>query len=178
MFAGQISAKAGRNSFEAPTTTTHDFLARIYFSSFSCPHPTHPALFWFLAHVGHPLRAATHNAVPSFAAELTAMASDLPSAAQVAVDGVSSTLAAAMSTAMAEAGSREVSGWLGFFGWLLYVVFNLISTVLYWAVRIVTISIPRLLYALLSSSWTVTMNATTLYDCPYSSHMGLKFGMS
>jgi lysophospholipid hydrolase len=103
------------------------------------------------------------------------MASDLSNAAQVA-SSVASSLAApwdssaaqpltdAMNTASAKvAVAHEPTGWLGFFGWLLYVVFNLTSTVLYWVVRLATISIPRLLYALFSSSWTVTMNATTLY---------------
>ncbi|KID90799.1 Lysophospholipase like protein [Metarhizium guizhouense ARSEF 977] len=102
------------------------------------------------------------------------MASDLSNAAQVA-SSVASSLAApwdssaaqpltdAMNTASAKvAAAHEPTGWLGFFGWLLYVVFNLTSTVLYWVVRLATISIPRLLYALFSSSWTVTMNATTL----------------
>ncbi|KAG8407011.1 phosphatidylcholine and lysophosphatidylcholine phospholipase [Metarhizium acridum] len=103
------------------------------------------------------------------------MASDLSNAAQVASSVTSSLTAApwdpsaaqpltdAMNTASAKvAAAHEPTGWLGFFGWLLYVVFNLTSTVLYWVVRLATISIPRLLYALFSSSWTVTMNATTL----------------
>ncbi|KAG5926385.1 phosphatidylcholine and lysophosphatidylcholine phospholipase [Claviceps africana] len=104
------------------------------------------------------------------------MASDLSNGAQVA-SSVSSTLAAALDPASsarlladtmstpnpdAAAAAREATSWLGLFGWLLYLVFNLISTILYWSARIVTISVPKLLFALFSTSWTVTMNATTL----------------
>ncbi|QPH12201.1 phosphatidylcholine and lysophosphatidylcholine phospholipase [Epichloe festucae Fl1] len=91
------------------------------------------------------------------------MASDLSNGSQVA-SSVASTLAGAMSTASADmvAAHEEATSWLGLFGWLLYLVFNLTSTVLYWSIRIVTISVPKLLYALFSTSWTVTMNATTL----------------
>jgi lysophospholipid hydrolase len=130
-----------------------------------------------LAQAG-PLRAPSHNAVPNLATTFTAMASELSNGAQVA-SSVSSTLAAAwdsstmqpladaLNTASADiAASPESTSWLGLFGWLLYIFFNLTSTVLYWVVRIATISIPRLLYTLFSTSWTVTMNATTLYACP------------
>ncbi|KAG5982789.1 phosphatidylcholine and lysophosphatidylcholine phospholipase [Claviceps digitariae] len=107
------------------------------------------------------------------------MASDLSNGAQVA-SSVSSTLAAALDSSSssarlladamstqgagvdAEAAAREATSWLGLVGWLLYLVFNLISTILYWSVRIVTISVPKLLFAMFSTSWTVTMNATTL----------------
>ncbi|KAG6007630.1 phosphatidylcholine and lysophosphatidylcholine phospholipase [Claviceps maximensis] len=111
------------------------------------------------------------------------MASDLSNGPQVA-SSVSSTLAAALDSSSssvqlladamstqstsvgpptaAAAAAREATSWLGLFGWLVYLVFNLISTILYWSVRIVTISVPRLLFTLFSTSWTVTMNATTL----------------
>ncbi|TWU73241.1 phosphatidylcholine and lysophosphatidylcholine phospholipase [Metarhizium rileyi] len=78
-----------------------------------------------------------------------------PSAAQPVADAVN-TASAGLTAA------HESAGWLGFFGWLLYVALNLISTLLYWIIRLATISIPRLIYALFSTSWTVTMNATTL----------------
>ncbi|KAG5949181.1 phosphatidylcholine and lysophosphatidylcholine phospholipase [Claviceps sorghi] len=105
------------------------------------------------------------------------MASDLSNGAQVA-SSATSTLAAALDSASssarlladamntpsvdAAAAAREATSWLGLFGWLLYLVFNLISTILYWSARTVTISVPKLLFALFSTSWTVTMNATTL----------------
>lgn len=58
--------------------------------------------------------------------------------------------------------AQESSGWFGLLGWIILSIINLVSTVLYWAIRFVTLTIPSLLYALLSASWTVTMNATTL----------------
>ncbi|QUC20666.1 uncharacterized protein UV8b_04907 [Ustilaginoidea virens] len=92
------------------------------------------------------------------------MASDLSDGVQQVAGSLSSTLVNPMTAASAEVATaaREPVSWLGFIGWLLYLVLNLISTLLYWTVRIVSISLPRLLYALFSTSWTVTMNATTL----------------
>ncbi|PHH87172.1 hypothetical protein CDD83_9237 [Cordyceps sp. RAO-2017] len=100
------------------------------------------------------------------------MASDLPNAAQV-VDNVSGSLNAAMessawpfsaaeTTAAHAVEVRHASGWFDLLGWLLLFTINLVSTVLYWAIRITTINVPRILYTLFSTSWTVTMNATTL----------------
>jgi lysophospholipid hydrolase len=57
---------------------------------------------------------------------------------------------------------EDSSSWLSFSGWLIYKILHLVSSLLYWAIRIVTITIPTALFNLLSSSWTVTMNATTL----------------
>ena len=96
------------------------------------------------------------------------MASDLSDGVQQVAGSLSSTLVNPMTAASAEVATaaREPVSWLGFIGWLLYLVLNLISTLLYWTVRIVSISLPRLLYALFSTSWTVTMNATTLYARP------------
>lgn len=127
-----------------------------------------PSAFLRCSGTHRPLsHAASHNAVPQLAAALTAMASDLSNGSQVA-SSVASTLAGAMSSVSADvaAAHEEATSWLGLFGWLLYLVFNLTSTLLYWSIRIVTISVPKLLYALFSTSWTVTMNATTLYVCP------------
>ncbi|PNY26541.1 Lysophospholipase NTE1 [Tolypocladium capitatum] len=100
------------------------------------------------------------------------MASDLSNAAQVA-DSLSKSLAqalasptrslsAAVSTATHVAAAQNATGWFGFIGWLLLTMINLISTILYWVIRIATINVPLILYTLFSTSWTVTMNATTL----------------
>ncbi|KAG6317189.1 phosphatidylcholine and lysophosphatidylcholine phospholipase [Claviceps purpurea] len=102
------------------------------------------------------------------------MASDLSNMAQAA-SSVTSTLTAALDSSSARvladamnttgadaATARQATSWLGLFGWLVYHVLNLVSTILYWAARIVTISVPKLLFAMFSTSWTVTMNATTL----------------
>lgn len=101
------------------------------------------------------------------------MASDMSNAARVA-DGVSRSLAhalesptrslaAALSTPTPVAAAQNATGWFGFIGWLLLATINLVSTILYWVIRIATINVPLILYTLFSTSWTVTMNATTLY---------------
>ncbi len=89
------------------------------------------------------------------------MASDLSAAATLA-----SSLTGdmpVMSTSAVEMASKPSSGWFGILGWVILSLINLVSMALYWSIRIITITIPSLLYALLSASWTVTMNATTLY---------------
>ncbi|KAK4065758.1 uncharacterized protein Triagg1_8527 [Trichoderma aggressivum f. europaeum] len=97
------------------------------------------------------------------------MASDLSNAARLAgslsqsvsgaMDSPSSSLT--MSYAAVEA-AHASTGWLGLIGWLLLSIINFITTVLYWAIRTVTLTFPTFLYTLFSGSWTVTMNATTL----------------
>lgn len=106
------------------------------------------------------------------------MASDLSNAAQ-AFDSVSECLteamesptgpsSAALSTAASTATAQDASGWVGLSAWLLLAVINIVSTLLYRIIRIATINMPRILYTLFSTSWTVTMNATTLYACSSS----------
>ncbi|PHH64605.1 hypothetical protein CDD81_4216 [Ophiocordyceps australis] len=93
------------------------------------------------------------------------MASDLSSAASVA-QGFSATLSQASS--LAQPGPQDVAphhhglGWFGLLGWLLLSTINLVSAMLYWVICIATFNLPRILYTLFSTSWTVTMNATTL----------------
>ncbi|RFU73225.1 lysophospholipase nte1 [Trichoderma arundinaceum] len=98
------------------------------------------------------------------------MASDLSNAARLAgslsqsvsrvMESPSGSLT--MSHATVEA-AHASTGWLGLIGWLLLSIINLISTLLYWIIRTVTITFPSVLYTLFSASWTVTMNATTLF---------------
>lgn len=115
------------------------------------------------------------------------MASDLSNMAQAA-SSVTSTLTAALDSSSARvladamnttgadaATARQATSWLGLFGWLVYHVLNLVSTILYWAARIVTISVPKLLFAMFSTSWTVTMNATTLYAFPRTVVSGISW---
>lgn len=73
----------------------------------------------------------------------------------------SSSIEAAVNVTAAVA-AQESPGWLGLFGRLVYMLLNAVSTILYWVLRIATINIPTIMYTLLSTSWTVTMNATTL----------------
>ncbi|KAF7543524.1 hypothetical protein G7Z17_g10669 [Cylindrodendrum hubeiense] len=97
------------------------------------------------------------------------MASDLSNAAQVASAvtesvalALSSSLPADMSSVSAEVATQTSSSWLGLFGWLIWLTLHIVSTILYWVIRIATINVPTLLFTLFSTSWTVTMNATTL----------------
>lgn len=60
------------------------------------------------------------------------------------------------------ASSHEPGTWSGFVGRMVLSLLQLVSSILYWAVRLATITIPTLLFSLFSTTWTVTMNATTL----------------
>mgnify|MGYP006949412208 CR=1 FL=1 len=97
------------------------------------------------------------------------MASDPSNAARVAglvSESVSNALSSSTPSAvsaMPAAAAHESYSWLGLFGWLIWSIFHIVSTILYWVIRIATINFPSFLYHLFSTSWTVTMNATTLY---------------
>ena len=58
--------------------------------------------------------------------------------------------------------TREPGTWSGFVGRLVLSLLHLVSSILYWVVRLTTITVPTLLFSVFSTSWTVTMNATTL----------------
>ncbi|CEI68885.1 Lysophospholipase NTE1 [Fusarium venenatum] len=98
------------------------------------------------------------------------MASDPSNAAQMAGDvaetvahalSFSSSPPSAMST-MPAITVHEPYTWFGLFGWLILSILHITSTILYWVIRIATINVPSFLFHLFSTSWTVTMNATTL----------------
>ncbi|KAI5923681.1 hypothetical protein F4810DRAFT_202837 [Camillea tinctor] len=57
---------------------------------------------------------------------------------------------------------QESSTWLGLFARLLLIILHILSTIIYWSLKLTTISVPTLLFTLFSTSLTVTMNATTL----------------
>ena len=104
------------------------------------------------------------------------MASDPSSAAQMAGDvaetvahalSFSSSPPSAMST-MPSITAHEPNTWFGLFGWLILSLFHVTSTILYWVIRIATINVPSFLFHLFSTSWTITMNATTLYVNRYT----------
>ncbi|KAJ9137298.1 Lysophospholipase NTE1 [Pleurostoma richardsiae] len=71
-------------------------------------------------------------------------------------------LASAMTTASDVAKGHGSSSWIGLFARLILWILHMVSTILYFAIKLTTISIPTLLFTLFSTSWTVTMNATTL----------------
>lgn len=77
-------------------------------------------------------------------------------------DGPPNPLSSAVAAASDVANAHGSSPWLGFFARLVLWILQLVSTVLYYAIKLATISVPTLLYTLFSTSLTVTMNATTL----------------
>ncbi|KAK1531362.1 lysophospholipase NTE1 [Colletotrichum paranaense] len=93
------------------------------------------------------ISSATHAVSESLLATMKASPEALPSAFTRAQEVVA---------------AQGSSSWLGLFGRLILAILSLISSILYWAIRIVTITIPTVLFTLFSTSWTVTMNATTL----------------
>ncbi|KAL2259253.1 hypothetical protein VTK26DRAFT_7129 [Humicola hyalothermophila] len=71
-------------------------------------------------------------------------------------------LSSAVAAASDVANAHGSSSWLGFIARIVLWILQLISTILYYAIKLATISVPTLLYTLFSTSLTVTMNATTL----------------
>lgn len=81
----------------------------------------------------------------------------------VGTTGVATT---ALSSAITRASDVVVahgsSSWIGLIARLILWILQLLSTIIYFALKLTTISIPTLLFNLFSTSLTVTMNATTL----------------
>ncbi|KAG9256441.1 uncharacterized protein F5Z01DRAFT_510521 [Emericellopsis atlantica] len=90
------------------------------------------------------------SALSSNAAELASMSSE------------PSSVMSALNVTAVDITNQESSGWLGLFGRLIIAILNMVSTIIYWTLRIATINVPSILFTLFSTSWTVTMNATTL----------------
>ncbi|KAI1660070.1 lysophospholipase NTE1 [Daldinia decipiens] len=96
--------------------------------------------------------------------------SSTTTAVEMALSQAVATIANSSSTAIASAITRVndvadtqgSSSWLGLFARLVLFIFHILSTILYWSLKLTTISVPTLLFTLFSTSWTVTMNATTL----------------
>ncbi|RYP27271.1 hypothetical protein DL768_011257 [Monosporascus sp. mg162] len=83
-------------------------------------------------------------------------------------EGISTTSssAAALATAAIQqaivADGQSSSSWLWIIGRFTWFLLHLVSIILYWSLKLTTISVPTLLFTLFSTSLTVTMNATTL----------------
>ncbi|KAF2972339.1 hypothetical protein GQX73_g1258 [Xylaria multiplex] len=84
-------------------------------------------------------------------------------------DAVSSVMTSSTATAAAVlartqhvAQTEGSSSWLGLTARLLLFILHILSTILYWSLKLTTISVPTLLFTFFSTSLTVTMNATTL----------------
>lgn len=122
-------------------------------------------------HVTWPL-SATRHAVDLILFSLphtVAMASALASAASSASTTLPAALKAstpaipsALDRAHEVVATHGSSSWLGFLAWLVIAFLQLISSFLYWIIRFSTITVPTFLFTFFSTSWTVTMNATTL----------------
>ncbi|KAL2177271.1 uncharacterized protein P884DRAFT_224835 [Thermothelomyces heterothallicus CBS 202.75] len=78
------------------------------------------------------------------------------------VDRHPNPLSSAVAAASDVANAHGSSSWLGLFARLVLWILQFVSMVLYYAIKLATISVPTLLYTLFSTSLTVTMNATTL----------------
>lgn len=73
----------------------------------------------------------------------------------------------ALSSVMTRANDVVVThgsfSWIGLIARLILWILQLLSTIIYFALKLTTISIPTLLFNLFSTSLTFTMNATTMY---------------
>lgn len=82
-----------------------------------------------------------------------------------AADGPTTALSSAMTRASDVVVAHGSSSWIGLIARVILWILQLLSTIIYFALKLTTISIPTLLFSLFSASLTVTMNATTLYAC-------------
>ncbi|KAK8051220.1 Lysophospholipase NTE1 [Apiospora rasikravindrae] len=82
------------------------------------------------------------------------------------ITSASQMAAKALSTAAVHidrvASENSSFSWLGLIGKIILFIIHVLSTILYWSLKLTTISFPTLLFQLFSTSLTVTMNATTL----------------
>ncbi|KAI3329044.1 patatin-like phospholipase [Xylariaceae sp. AK1471] len=94
--------------------------------------------------------------------------SDITGSSTGLSDAISSVMAGSTATAAAvlnqtqHVARTEGSSWLGLVARLLLFILHILSTILYWSLKLTTISVPTLLFTFFSTSLTVTMNATTL----------------
>ncbi|KAI1210007.1 lysophospholipase NTE1 [Annulohypoxylon truncatum] len=74
----------------------------------------------------------------------------------------SATITSAVTRVDDVARSQGSSSWLGLIARFVLFILHILSSILYWSLKLTTISVPTLLFTLFSTTWTVTMNATTL----------------
>ncbi|KAI2465504.1 lysophospholipase NTE1 [Annulohypoxylon bovei var. microspora] len=83
-----------------------------------------------------------------------------------AVSAIANSSSAAVTSAVTRvddvARSQGSSSWLGLIVRFVLFILHILSSILYWSLKLTTISVPTLLFTLFSTTWTVTMNATTL----------------
>lgn len=104
----------------------------------------------------------------SLNATTTAAASALSSAAgagagAASINGPNPALSSVMTRANDVVVTHGSFSWIGLIARLILWTLQLLSTIIYFALKLTTISIPTLLFNLFSTSLTFTMNATTMY---------------
>ena len=113
-----------------------------------------------------PSTSALYLIAPSVGTTMSAMSGGPSDALSV------STLASSLAKTGADIAKDHGSyTWLGLFGRLILWFLQVVSTIVYFVLKLVTISTPTFIYTFFSTSLTVTMNMTTLAVI-----MGLCFG--
>lgn len=100
------------------------------------------------------LNSAATTATAASAAALTSVVG--------AADAPTTALSSALTRASDVVVAHGSSSWIGLIARVILWILQLLSTIIYFALKLTTISIPTLLFSLFSVSLTVTMNATTL----------------
>lgn len=92
---------------------------------------------------------------------VTSIGSSLSQGISMAMESSSASAASAVTMAnnVVEA---QGSSWLGLFGRLVLFVLQIVSSILYFVLKLATFSLPSLLYTFFSTTLTFTLNATTL----------------
>ncbi|ROT41777.1 patatin-like phospholipase [Sodiomyces alkalinus F11] len=80
----------------------------------------------------------------------------------VTANGSEMSIPSALGPAHDAASDSGTSSWLGLLVWFIITLIQFASSCLYFIIRLSTITVPTFIFSLLSTSWTVTMNATTL----------------
>ncbi|KAJ3579412.1 hypothetical protein NPX13_g1155 [Xylaria arbuscula] len=94
--------------------------------------------------------------------DLTSGSAALSDAVESAMATSTTTAATVLARTQQVAQTESTSSWLGMIARLLLFILHILSTILYWSLKLTTISVPTLLFTFFSASLTVTMNATTL----------------
>ncbi|KAH9909060.1 hypothetical protein F4778DRAFT_715103 [Xylariomycetidae sp. FL2044] len=99
-------------------------------------------------------------------ASVSVSASNSSTTISQAVSSIMNSSATAVASAMTRAEDvarvQGSSSWLGLIARFILFILHILSTILYWSLKLTTISFPTLLFTFFSTSLTVTMNATTL----------------
>lgn len=115
-----------------------------------------------------PPRAEKMDSLKTTTATITAASAASSGAVAVSgADGPTTALSSAMTLASDVVVAHGSSSWIGLIARIILWILQLLSTIIYYALKLTTISIPTLLFSLFSTSLTVTMNATTLYVWPF-----------